>query len=106
MREMEASIHSPLETWFSTSRKVAIIGGAVHRKLPYMAQGAAVSIEDAAALAEVVSRTHSTEDPHIFSEHSRKSANRDAKTYQKTLISTQIPSIFLTAQSTTRETKP
>ncbi|KUJ09262.1 FAD/NAD(P)-binding domain-containing protein [Mollisia scopiformis] len=52
----------PLNTWVSESGKVVIIGDAAHGMLPYMAQGAAVSIEDAAALAEAVSRARSNDD--------------------------------------------
>lgn len=74
----------PLETWVGESGKVVIIGDAAHGMLPYvslilssrrgfsndleqMAQGAAVSIEDAAALAEAVSQAESTEDlPYLL----------------------------------------
>jgi len=57
----------PLETWVSESGKVVIIGDAAHGMLPYMAQGAAVSIEDAAALAETVSHTQSKDHlPHLL----------------------------------------
>lgn len=52
----------PLGTWVSESEKVVIIGDAAHGMLPYMVQGAAVSIEDAAALAEAVSCAQSVDD--------------------------------------------
>jgi len=46
----------PLERWVSDSGRVVIIGDAAHAMLPLMAQGAAVSIEDGAALAECLDR--------------------------------------------------
>jgi salicylate hydroxylase len=40
-----------LESWTSPSSKLVIIGDAAHAMLPYMSQGAAMAVEDAAALA-------------------------------------------------------
>ncbi|KAK7997193.1 hypothetical protein PG989_005233 [Apiospora arundinis] len=47
--------HEPLSQW--TLGSVALLGDACHPTLPHMAQGAAMAIEDAAVLAEVVSLT-------------------------------------------------
>lgn len=44
------------------SGRVVLIGDAAHGMLPYMAQGAAVSIEDGAALAECPDRAESVSD--------------------------------------------
>ncbi|KAH7390218.1 hypothetical protein BKA64DRAFT_117741 [Cadophora sp. MPI-SDFR-AT-0126] len=52
----------PLPTWVSSSGRVVIIGDAAHGMLPYMAQGAAMAIEDGAALAESISRADSVTD--------------------------------------------
>lgn len=46
----------PLKKWTSGSGKIVIIGDAAHAMLPLMAQGAALSIEDGAALAEFLDR--------------------------------------------------
>ncbi|TVY82182.1 FAD-dependent monooxygenase OpS4 [Lachnellula suecica] len=46
----------PLDQWISDNGRVVIIGDAAHAMLPYMAQGAAMGIEDGAALAECVAR--------------------------------------------------
>jgi len=46
----------PLEKWVSESGRVVILGDAAHAMLPYMGQGAAMSIEDGAALAECLDR--------------------------------------------------
>ena len=43
----------PVMTW--TTPRVALLGDAVHPTLPYMAQGAAMAIEDAAVLSRVLS---------------------------------------------------
>jgi salicylate hydroxylase len=42
----------PVMTW--SSARVALLGDAVHPTLPYMAQGAAMAIEDAAVLSRAV----------------------------------------------------
>lgn len=42
----------PLETWISDSGKVAVMGDAAHPMLPYMSQGAAQAVEDAAVLGK------------------------------------------------------
>ena len=41
---------APLERW--TSGRVTLLGDAAHAMLPFLAQGAAQSVEDAEALAE------------------------------------------------------
>lgn len=46
----------PLSTWRSASSKVVILGDAAHAILPTGAQGAAMAIEDSAALAECIGR--------------------------------------------------
>ncbi|KAI0387693.1 FAD/NAD(P)-binding domain-containing protein [Hypomontagnella monticulosa] len=46
--------HKPLDTWILGG--VALVGDACHPTLPHLSQGAAMAIEDAAVLAEVVSR--------------------------------------------------
>jgi salicylate hydroxylase len=43
---------APVERW--SSERVTLLGDAVHATLPYMAQGAAMAIEDAAVLARAL----------------------------------------------------
>lgn len=43
-----------LQTWTSESRRIVLLGDAAHAMLPYMSQGAAMAVEDAAALAEAL----------------------------------------------------
>ncbi|KAK4943999.1 hypothetical protein LTR10_016520 [Elasticomyces elasticus] len=45
---------SPLKRWVSSSGKLLIMGDAAHAMVPYMSQGAAMAVEDAAALAEAI----------------------------------------------------
>ncbi|KAH6999196.1 hypothetical protein BKA56DRAFT_685174 [Ilyonectria sp. MPI-CAGE-AT-0026] len=44
-----------LPTWISKSQKLVILGDAAHAMVPYMSQGAAMAVEDGAALAEALS---------------------------------------------------
>ena len=54
----------PLDTWIGSSGKVALMGDAAHPMLPYMSQGAAQAVEDAAVLGSCLSAvTHSTDVP-------------------------------------------
>ncbi|EIW53098.1 FAD/NAD-P-binding domain-containing protein [Trametes versicolor FP-101664 SS1] len=46
----------PLKTWIHPSSKVVLLGDACHPMLPYRAQGAAMAIEDAAVLGNLLSR--------------------------------------------------
>ena len=40
-----------LPTWIAPSQKLLIIGDAAHAMVPYMSQGAAMAVEDGAAIA-------------------------------------------------------
>lgn len=51
-----------LPTWVGMSGKVVLIGDAAHGMVPYLAQGAATSIEDGASLAECLDRAKSVND--------------------------------------------
>ncbi|KAM0543489.1 hypothetical protein ACHAPJ_012287 [Fusarium lateritium] len=46
-----------LQTWLSRSQKLLILGDAAHAMVPYMSQGAAMAVEDGAALAIALSKT-------------------------------------------------
>jgi len=46
----------PLKKWTHDSGRVTLLGDACHPMLPYRAQGAAMSIEDAAVLGNLLSR--------------------------------------------------
>jgi salicylate hydroxylase len=50
----------PIDNW--CGRRVTLLGDAVHATLPYLAQGAAMSIEDGAVLARALQSARSVED--------------------------------------------
>ncbi|KAI1917090.1 hypothetical protein LOZ12_004599 [Ophidiomyces ophidiicola] len=52
----------PLPNWVSSSGRVVLIGDAAHAMVPYLAQGAAMAIEDGAALGECLDRAQSVRD--------------------------------------------
>lgn len=52
----------PLPTWLSESGQVVLIGDAAHAMVPFLAQGASMSIEDGACLAECLSRVETPGD--------------------------------------------
>ncbi|KAJ2896765.1 FAD-dependent monooxygenase OpS4 [Zalerion maritima] len=45
-----------LDTWLSKGSRIALLGDAAHAMVPYMSQGAAMAMEDGAALAVAVSK--------------------------------------------------
>ncbi len=57
----------PLENWIFPGGKIVLIGDASHAMLPSAAQGAAMGIEDGAAIAELLARADSKADlPRIL----------------------------------------
>lgn len=48
--------HNEIPTWTHPSHRITLIGDAAHAMTPYLAQGAAMGIEDAAILGGVLSR--------------------------------------------------
>jgi len=50
-----------LDNWVDRSSRLVIIGDAAHAMVPYMSQGAAMAMEDGAALAYVLSQLSSLE---------------------------------------------
>ncbi|OHE99661.1 FAD binding domain-containing protein [Colletotrichum orchidophilum] len=51
----------PLENWVTDSERLVILGDAAHAMLPYMSQGAAMAVEDGAALAVALNKMASLE---------------------------------------------
>ncbi|KAH7191708.1 uncharacterized protein B0J16DRAFT_393636 [Fusarium flagelliforme] len=51
-----------LPTWISKSQKLLILGDAAHAMVPYMSQGAAMAVEDGAALATSLSKIRCKEE--------------------------------------------
>lgn len=51
-----------LHSWVNSTSRLVIIGDAAHAMLPYMSQGAAMAMEDGAALSYVLSQISSLEE--------------------------------------------
>ncbi|KAJ5129721.1 uncharacterized protein N7515_005760 [Penicillium bovifimosum] len=79
--EWKLCLHRPLRTWILGS--VALIGDACHPMLPYVAQGAAQAVEDAAAIGIVLSKVSCKEEiPHALAIYERSRKQR-AETVQQ-----------------------
>ena len=61
--EWSLNTHSPLPSWFEN--KVVLLGDSCHPMLPYVAQGAAQAIEDAAVLSIALSRITSRDEIEV-----------------------------------------
>lgn len=60
---------APIERW--STRRVTMLGDAVHATLPYMAQGAAMAIEDGAVLRRALDRSDNPADALALYERNR-----------------------------------
>ncbi len=76
----------PLDTW--TRGRVTLLGDAAHPTLPFMAQGAAMSIEDGAVLARAIAQTHSVPAGLLRYEQARLA--RTAKIVLRSRAATQL----------------
>ena len=96
----------PLQKWLTPSGKMIVIGDAAHAMLPYMSQGssrlsspypayltvfpepgAAIAVEDAAALAEAFRHAHDAEDiPRVLSAFQRVRSKRASQMVQASFI--------------------
>ncbi|CEL05231.1 Putative Catalytic activity: salicylate NADH O(2) <=_ catechol NAD() H(2)O CO(2) [Aspergillus calidoustus] len=79
--EWKLCLHPPLKTWIKGS--VALIGDACHPMLPYVAQGAAQAVEDAAALGIVLSKIVSKQEIPLALKAYEKSRQERANTVQQ-----------------------
>ncbi len=70
--EWKLRVHAPLPTWIHGT--VALVGDARHPTLPYLAQGAAQAIEDAATISVVLS---------LIPDQSPRSINKALRVYEK-----------------------
>jgi salicylate hydroxylase len=55
VKKSKLVVRAPLRTWVDTSGRIALLGDSCHAMLPYLAQGAAMAIEDAAVLGRLFS---------------------------------------------------
>jgi salicylate hydroxylase len=68
----------PLSSW--SKGNIMLMGDAAHATLPYLAQGAAMALEDAACLTRVLPTTHSLK--HAFAETAGRRMARTAKLHE------------------------
>ncbi|KAG2417630.1 hypothetical protein HFD88_008849 [Aspergillus terreus] len=79
--EWKLCLHAPLNTWVRGC--VALLGDACHPMLPYVAQGAAQAVEDAAALGVLLSHVRSRRDIPLALRAYEKSRKQRAETVQQ-----------------------
>ena len=88
--------HPPLPRW--TSKRVALLGDACHPMLPFMAQGAAMAIEDAHVLAEILGK----QPPDMTAALARYEALRKPRTSMVQKISADNAKLFHLSSPLTR----
>jgi salicylate hydroxylase len=81
-------IRKPLVAAQYVQKRVALLGDAAHPMLPYMAQGAAMAIEDAHQLALSVQQNEDTET--ALQDYASKRATRNARVQLKSLRNGEI----------------
>ncbi|KAF5694894.1 salicylate hydroxylase [Fusarium globosum] len=74
----------PLKRWAHPSNKVVLIGDAVHPMMPYLAQGAAQAIEDAATLRAAIAEFDSL--PEALAIYQKQRATRATYVAQNTRV--------------------
>jgi salicylate hydroxylase len=76
----------PLSSW--SKGNIMLIGDAAHATLPYLAQGAAMALEDAACLTRVLPTTHSLK--HAFAETAGHRMTRTKRLHDASLAAGRI----------------
>ncbi|KAK2782789.1 hypothetical protein FQN52_000612 [Onygenales sp. PD_12] len=82
-------LHPPLETWIKGS--CTLVGDACHPMLPYVAQGAAQALEDAAALGVILSSIESAKDVPFALAVYEKCRKKRAEAVQQSGTENRIP---------------
>ncbi|PIL32084.1 hypothetical protein GSI_06789 [Ganoderma sinense ZZ0214-1] len=81
----------PLKTWIHPSFRVILLGDACHPMLPYRAQGAAMAIEDAAVLGNLLSRlAHPSQLPALLQAYEDLRLPRTAETQTQSRLNQTI----------------
>lgn len=76
-----------LSTWVTPNNKLVIIGDAAHAMVPYMSQGAAIAVEDGAALATALSLiTDASEIPAALKIFEKERMKRAGQMQQASLL--------------------
>ncbi|KAL3418180.1 salicylate hydroxylase (FAD binding domain-containing protein) [Phlyctema vagabunda] len=67
----------PISNWLHPSKKLLLLGDSGHATLPYLAQGAAMAIEDASALGTILSHLSSTDElPRLLESYCKTRMSR------------------------------
>jgi salicylate hydroxylase len=79
--QWQAFVAPALHSW--TKGNALMLGDAAHGTVPYMAQGAAMALEDAACLSDVVASTNSWHD--VFAETANRRMRRTTRLHHQSL---------------------
>lgn len=82
---------SALDKWVHPSSKLVILGDAAHAMVPYMSQGAAMAVEDGAALAVALGRiTCPKEIPFALRLFERERVRRTGQMQEASMVNSMI----------------
>lgn len=80
-----------LDRWVSDSSKLVILGDAAHAMVPYMSQGAAMAVEDGAALAVALDKiTSPRELQFALQVFEKERANRSSMMQEASMVNSMI----------------
>ncbi|KAB5523029.1 hypothetical protein GE09DRAFT_1065478 [Coniochaeta sp. 2T2.1] len=80
-----------IRSWLSPSGKMLMLGDAAHAMMPYMSQGAAMAVEDGAALAEALAHASSQADvPRALAVFDRVRRKRAGQMQEASLVNGKI----------------
>lgn len=80
-----------LDKWVSDSSKLVILGDAAHAMVPYMSQGAAMAVEDGAALGAVLSQVGSPKElPFALGLFERERVRRSSMMQEASMVNSMI----------------
>lgn len=80
-----------LDKWIAPSAKLVILGDAAHAMVPYMSQGAAMAVEDGAALASVLSQiTSPKEIPFALRLFEKERVKRSSMMQEASMVNSMI----------------
>lgn len=80
-----------LDKWVSKSSKLVILGDAAHAMVPYMSQGAAMAVEDGAALAVVLNQITSPQEiPFALKVFEKERVKRSSMMQEASMVNSMI----------------
>lgn len=80
-----------IESWVSPTSRMLILGDAAHAMVPYMSQGAAMAVEDGAALAEALGLIETREEiPRALKVFEKVRMERSSRMQEASLLNGQL----------------